>query len=527
MRAARLVLISVFAVSCSSKTALPPTAEPPGKRATLLFFSDTHAQLEEHPELFWSRDGRTEVVRAGGYPRLARAVADIRREVGGRALLIDGGDTFQGSGPAAWSKGEVVVGPHRALEVDLGIPGNWEVAYGPDRMRELMTSVGYPVIAANIVDGSTGTPVFPATLIREVGGLRIGFVGLTDPDVPQRQSPAYSRGLRYLDASSIAPHVRELRKNTDLVVLVAHVGLARTLAVVDDIEGIDLVLSGDTHERIYEPIRRGQTLIVEPGAFASFLGRVDVEIVEGARPRLRWELIELRADRFAEDPEMARLVHAALAPYRERSERVIARTEVPLERYGVVENSVDHLLADSIRAAAGTEIALSNGFRFGHPIEPGPIRERDLWMLYPVPTKLRTGVVTGRQLRAFWEEEIDHAFAEDPRRLFGGWLPRVSGMTVRFRTDRARGQRVTAIHVNGQPLEADRGYTLAACEREGDADDVLCRIRGVANARTLELDVHAAIRTQLAARDPITAVSSERVIAEDLPPHILSQFERR
>ena len=170
----------------------------------------------------------------------------------------------------------------------------------------------------------------------------------------------------------------------------------------------------------------------------------------------------------------------------------------------MVETSLDTLLADALREATGTEIALSNGFRFGHPIVPGPIRERDLWMLFPVSTHLRVGTVTGAQLRAFWESEIDHVFADDPTRLFGGWLPRVSGMTVRFRSDRPRGQRVLSIAVNGEPLEDERVYSIAACEREGDTD-----------------------AADAAERGPIRAIEGGRVIAEDLPPRVLSQYERR
>jgi 2',3'-cyclic-nucleotide 2'-phosphodiesterase (5'-nucleotidase family) len=526
MRAALLLCLVAF--GCGGPQHATETES--SRRATLLFFSDAHGQLEAHPELFWTADRRTEVQLAGGYARLAHVVETIRAESGGRTMLIDGGDTFQGSGPAAWSGGAALVEPQRALGIELAVPGNWEVVHGPAAMRSLLAAAGYPVIAANIVDERTGEPVFPPTLLRELGGIRFGFVGFTDPDVPMRQSPAYSKGLRYLDSSVLAPHVARLREQADVVVLVAHVGLARTLALVESIEGIDLVLSGDTHERTYAPLRGGpdgQTLVVEPGAFASLLGRVDVELVPGARPRLAWELLELRADRYPESPRVKRIVDAALAPYRDREDRTLGTTHVPLERYGVVENSADEVIVDAIRAATGTEIALSNGFRFGHPLRPGPIRERDLWFLLPVSTRLRTGTVTGEQLRAFWEEEIDHVFAEDPKRLFGGWLPRVSGMTVRFRTDRPRGQRVTSLEVNGAPLDDARRYTIAACEREGDRADALCRIHGVADARTLDLDVHAAVRAYLGARDAIREVRGARVIADDLPARVLSQFERR
>ena len=241
----------------------------------------------------------------------------------------------------------------------------------------------------------------------------------------------------------------------------------------------------------------------------------------GERPRFDWTLIELRASRFPEDPEVARVVQASLAPWRARSERVIGHAAAPLERYGVVENTADEVLADAIRAHTGTRIALSNGFRFGHPIEPGPIHERDLWMLFPVTTRLRVGTVTGAQLRRFWEDEVDHVFTRDPQRLFGGWMPRVSGMRVRFRAGLPYGERVTSIEVNGEPLDDARVYTLAACEREGE-DDALCRIRGVEGARTLDIDVHETVRRYLAAHGPIGAQAGGRVIAEDLPPRVCS-----
>lgn len=500
------------------------------RRATLLFFSDAHAQLEEHPELFRAPGGGLALARGGGYARLAHVAASIRREVGGDALLLDGGDTFHGTGPAAWSEGEVVLAPQRALGVDLGIPGNWEVVHGPERMRALLAAVGYPIIASNVLDQASGEPLFPATLVREIGGIRFGFVGVTDPDVPRRQPPAYSRGLRYLEQSSIEPHVRALRgrERVDVVVLITHLGLARAISVAERHTGIDVVLSGDTHERLYEPIETNGALVVEPGAFASFLGRLDVELpAAGARPRLRWELIELRADRFPEDPKVARVVADALAPYRERDRRVLGHTTVVLERYGVLESSADAILTDAIREATGTEIALSNGFRFGRPIEPGPITEGDLWMLLPVSSPLRIGRVTGRQLRAFYEEEIDHVFSPDSERLFGGWMPRASGMRARFRSDRPYGSRLLAIDVGDAALENERSYTITACAREGDPIDTLCRIRDVADSVTLELDVHEAVRRYLAAHDPVVVDRSRRVIAEDLPDHVFSQYKRR
>jgi 2',3'-cyclic-nucleotide 2'-phosphodiesterase (5'-nucleotidase family) len=512
--------------------ARPTGAAPAGvageRHATLLFFSDAHADLESHPELFWDDAGRTELADAGGYARLAHAARAIRKEADGNTLLIDGGDTFQGSAAATWSRGEVVVAPQRALGVDLGIPGNWEVVYGPQRMKELATATGYPWLAANVVDAKTGALVFAPTAVRSVGGVRFGFVGFTDPDVPVRQSPSFSAGLRFLGPESLAEQVRALRPQVDVVVLVAHLGLARTVDLVEKMPGaFDLVLSGDTHERVKAPIVRGDTTIVEPGAFASMLGRVDVTVVASAKPRFTWQLLELRADRYGEDEDVARVVRAALAPYRARMDAEVARTTTPLERYGVVENSLDDLYVRALKARTGVDVALSNGFRFGHPVAVGPITDGDLMRFFPVDGRLKVGKVSGAQLRAFWESEIEHVFSRDASKLFGGWLPRVAGMRVRFRADAKPGEHVTSIEIGGRALDPAATYTIASCEREGDADDTVCRMKGVAEPRVLDVSAHEVFRDWLREQRSVSAPTDASVVAEELPARVFSQWQRR
>src|SRR5690606_18835879 len=151
------------------------------------------------------------------------------------------------------------------------------------------------------------------------------------------------------------------------------------------------------------------------------------------------------------------------------------------------ETPLDAWLADVLRETTGTEIALSNGFRFGTPLLPGPIRERDLWNLFPIVTPLKTGKVTGQQLRAFWERELENVFAADPAKRFGGWVPRPSGLTLEFEARAPAGQRVRDVRVHGEPLDDERVYTLTACEREGDRPDTLCRIAGVADPVVLDV----------------------------------------
>jgi S-sulfosulfanyl-L-cysteine sulfohydrolase len=263
--------------------------------------------------------------------------------------------------------------------------------------------------------------------------------------------------------------------------------------------------------------------VVEPGSFGSFLGRLDFTVKGGKVTDRRWDLIELRADRFAEDPQVKRVVDETLAPMKSRLDKIIGETLAPLMRYNVVETSMDDVLSDALREAAGTEIALSNGFRFSPPLPAGPVKESDLWDWYPITTRLKVGKVTGRQLRAFWERETEHVFAKDPAKLFGGWLPRPSGMTVRFVAHAPDGHRIREILVGGKPLEDDREYTLAACEREGDKPDTLCRIPHVHEPRVLEADAHEAVRRYLTKHSPLPAPEGGRVVVEDLPSPVRSQ----
>jgi len=491
---------------------------------SMVYIADIHAQLEAHAEFFW-HGGNDEMATAGGVSRIATAIEAIRRERPGRVLFMDAGDTIQGSAAAAWTEGKAVVAPLNALKLDLAIPGNWEVVYGAEVLERRAREFHHPLIAANVKDAKSNQLLFPPYLVRDVGGVRVGVIGFTDPDVPERQPPSYSKGLSFTGAEVLPPLIDALRRQekVDLVVLLTHVGLPKSVRLAETLEGLDFVLSGDTHERTYEPIVRGKTWVVEPGSFGSFLGRLDVTVRAGAIVDRRWELIELRADRFAEDLAVKRAVDDTLAPMRPRLDHRIGETTVRLMRYNVIETSLDDMLSDALREAAGTEIALSNGFRFSPPAPPGPIHEADLWNWYPIATRLKVGKVTGRQLRAFWERETEHVFATDPAKLFGGWLPRPSGMAVRFAAHAPTGHRLRELRVGGQPVEDDRAYTLAACEREGDAPDTLCRIPHATETRVLGLAAHEAVRQYLSKHSPLPPPDGGRVIADDLRSPVRSQ----
>ncbi|MCL5744734.1 MAG: metallophosphoesterase, partial [Acidobacteria bacterium] len=250
------------------------------RHITLAYMADLHAQMEPHPELFWH--GTREIVPAGSLARIAAAVEQLRRENPGQVLFMDAGDTFQGSAPANWSGGRVLVTPLNALGLDLAIPGNWEVVYGAQALKTNTGALTYPTIAANILDAKTGKSVFPPSAIKIVNGVRVGVIGFTDPDVPRRQPPGYSSGLTFKGAEVLQPLIDELRPQVDVLVLLTHVGLPKAVPLADQLRGVDVLLSGDTHERTYEAIMRPNgAMVVEPGSFGSFLGRLDLTVEDG------------------------------------------------------------------------------------------------------------------------------------------------------------------------------------------------------------------------------------------------------
>lgn len=519
-----LTLLVGLSAGCATVATKLKRKDRSRAQVTVLYVADLHAQLREHPELFW-KDGREHTELAGGFARVAAAITQIREERGGEVLVLDAGDTLQGSGAAALTEGKALIEPLNLLGFDAAIPGNWEVVYGAKALRARAGELHYPLFAANLRDGATGDRVFPPRFVKEVAGVRVAVVGYTDPDVPLRQPPGYSAGLRYQGDEELQALVKEAREKegADVVLLLSHIGLAKAVALAGKVKGVDAHLSGDTHERTYEPIEQSGSWVVEPGAFGSFLGRLDLWVENGRVVDRRWELIELTAARFPEAPEVKAAVEKALAPLDARLGRVVGRTTGQLARYAVVENPLDNLLADALRAAGGTQIALSNGFRFGTPWASGPVTEADLWNVYPIVNRLKTGKVKGSQLRSFFEQELENVFAKDPERRFGGWLPRPSGLTLEFNAFAEKGKRIVSLDVGGKPIRDDETYSVTACEREGDASDMLCRIPHVQDARVLDIDAHEAIRKYLAASPRVSGELDGRAVGLDLPRVLRTQ----
>lgn len=496
------------------------------KRLTLLHLTDTHAQIETHPEYL---PGRTPDIRPmGGFARLKTAIDRARADAAGPSFLLDGGDEFQGSGAAAWSQGGVMLEPLNALGIDAFVPGNWEPIYGPERMMELMRKLDTAVIAYNFHNSDTGERLFKPAVTIERDGVRVAFVGLTDVTTTVRQPPAQVKGLDSTRIDGLRDFVRELRarERPDLVVGVAHMGLTVTRQMAREIPEFDVILSGHTHERTERAILEGHVIVVEAGSMGSFLGRLDLTLKPGGGVASHdFRLIPVTAEAFPEDPRVKRVVDDALRPHRARLDEVVGRTETPILRYDVLETSADNLIAEVIREAAGADMGFTNGFRFGLPVLAGAVTVGDLWNLLPLDARIKVGKVSGRQLREYLENELELVYSKDPWKLSGGWGPRASGMTMTYSAKAPPGKRLISVKVSGQEVEDDRLYTMAGCERDGEPLDVICRLRGTTEAKVLPETIHAAMLSYLKAHPVVAPERDGRAVAVDLPRKILSLDE--
>src|SRR5258705_10604722 len=280
-------------------------------RFTILHTADIHAQLHTHNEFFFENQ-RAVFRKRGGFGVLKTMIDTLRAENPGNTIVIDGGDCFQGGGVAALSQGRALVPLMDRVGYDLVLPGNWEVIYGKDMM---LTNLGgyraqkicanmfhaaYPAgarIAPDPNAGLRGELIFPPYWTKQVAGAKIGFIGYTDPLTSRRQSPAYSYGIAFTKPeTNVAKYIRLLRddERCAMVFLVTHLGLAQQvdLANKPDVRGADFILGADTHERVRKPIAGKYARVTEPGAFGSFVARLDVVLEDGKVKDTHYELLE-------------------------------------------------------------------------------------------------------------------------------------------------------------------------------------------------------------------------------------------
>ena len=504
---------------------------------SILQTTDVHCQIHPHDELFWE-ENQIKFRKTGGYAQLATYFEKLRKK-NPNTFLMDTGDMFQGSELSVKTTGEAFVPILNALNYDLYLPGNWEVIYGKRKMQTLMGALNAPKICANLYhdlgDGKRGELVFQPYHIWHVAGVKIGFLGYTDHLVPLRQSPNYSKGIVYTKPEENLAYYVDVLKNQEqcqFIAIIGHLGLSQqiNLANLPECEGVNYILGGDTHERVRKPIQCKYAKVVEPGAFGSFIGKLDLTIKNGKVIADSYSLLEVKESELKPNKQVLELIKEKEHIYEKDINKIVGYSTIPLYRYFVVENPIDTLIVDALKwKFPEINIALSNGFRFCPPRstrdETGnvPIHNGFIYDMLPVDSTVRTGVVTGQQLKDWLEKELNNVFAKDASKRFGGWVIKFKGMKVDFRAFDSLGNRVESILVDEKPLDLLAEYSVLACERDGDPDDVLCRMKNVKQAKNTKFTLHQVMLEYLAVNSPVTPTPPMHAKVLDAPQNLLTQ----
>ena len=408
--------------------------------------------------------------KVGGFAHLATLVERLKASRPA-ALLLDGGDSWQGSATALWTKGQDMVDASKLLGVDA-MTGHWEFTLGAERVKEVVEGDfkgRVDFLAQNVRTADFGDPVFAPYVMREQNGVPIAIVGQAFPYTPIANPryfvPDWSFGIREQELQQVVDEVRG--KGAQVVVLLSHNGMDVDLKLASRVRGIDAILGGHTHDGVPRPSvianAGGKTLVTNAGCNGKFLAVLDVDVRNGNVADFRYKLLPVFANLLPARSDMAALISRARSPYENRLQEKLAVTEGMLYRRGNFNGSFDQLILDGLMAEKNAEIAFSPGFRWGTTLLPGQSITLEQLMnqtaiTYPYVT---VNELSGETIKIILEDVADNLFNPDPYYQQGGDMVRVGGLQYTCDPAAAMGSRISAMTLNGTPLSANKRYKVA------------------------------------------------------------------
>ncbi|SFD27123.1 sulfate thiol esterase SoxB [Cupriavidus sp. OV038] len=408
--------------------------------------------------------------KVGGFAHLATLVKRLRASRPG-ALLLDGGDTWQGSATALWTQGQDMVDAALQLGVDVMTP-HWEMTLGADRVKEIVGKdfkdrVSF--LAQNVKTNDFGDPVFDPYVIRHMNGVPVAIIGQAFPYTPIANPrylvPDWTFGIQEESLQQVIDDVRG--KGAQVVVLLSHNGMDVDLKLASRVRGLDAILGGHTHDGVPAPVPvknpGGTTLVTNAGSNGKFLGVLDFDVRNGKVVDFRYKLLPVFANFLPADPDMDALIRKVRAPYEAKLGEVLAVNRGLLYRRGNFNGTFDQLILDGLMAVQDAEIAFSPGFRWGTTLVPGePITMEALMdqtaITYPYTT---VTAMTGETIKTVLEDVADNLFNPDPYYQQGGDMVRVGGLQYTIDPNQPMGQRISDMRLAGRPLDAGKTYKVA------------------------------------------------------------------
>jgi len=408
--------------------------------------------------------------KLGGFAHLATLVKRLRASRPG-ALLLDGGDTWQGSGTALWTQGQDMVDAAKLLGVDV-MTGHWEFTYGAFRVKSVIENDfrgKVDFVAQNVHTADFNDPVFKPYTIRDINGVAVAIIGQAFPYTPianpRHFVPDWTFGIK---EEELQKHVDEVRKKgAQAVILLSHNGMDVDLKLAGRVNGIDAILGGHTHDAVPHPVQvrntRGVTLVTNAGSNGKFLGLLDLD-VSGDKVR-KWEyrLLPVFSSILPPDKEMAGHIEKVRAPHAARLGEKLATTQGLLYRRGNFNGAVDQVILDALMTVKGAEIAFSPGFRWGTTLLPGQAITMEHVMDWSAITYPHVTVndISGEMIKTILEDVCDNLFNPDPYYQQGGDMVRVGGMTYTCTPGEGMGKRISDMRLAGKPIEASKTYKVA------------------------------------------------------------------
>jgi S-sulfosulfanyl-L-cysteine sulfohydrolase len=408
--------------------------------------------------------------KTGGFAHLATLVKRLRADRPG-VLLLDGGDTWQGSATSLWTNGQDMIDACKLLGVDV-MTGHWEFTLGARRVEEIVAKDfkgRIDFVAQNIKTADFGDPVFPPYVIKEMNGVPVAIVGQAFPYTPIA-NPRYmvaewNFGIQDENMQKVVNEARA--KGAAAVILLSHNGMDVDIKMASRVTGIDAIMGGHTHDGVPQPVivknASGQTLVTNAGSNTKFLGVLDLEVKDKRVVDFRYRLLPVFSNYLKADVEMQALIDKVRAPYQAKLNEKLAVTEGLLYRRGNFNGTLDQVILDALMEVKGSDLAFSPGFRWGTSLLPGQAITMDHVMdqtaiTYPYVT---LNEFTGEQIKTIMEDVCDNLFNPDPYYQQGGDMVRVGGMTYACDPKGKMGGRISDMRLKGELIEADKKYKVA------------------------------------------------------------------
>ena len=408
--------------------------------------------------------------KVGGFAHLASLVKRLKASRPG-ALLLDGGDTWQGSATSLWTQGQDMVDACKLLGVDV-MTGHWEFTYGMDRVKEIVDKelAGHiDFVAQNVKTQDFGDPVFKPYVIREINGVPCAIIGQAFPYTPIA-NPRYmvadwAFGIQDENMQSMVNEVRA--KGAQVVIVLSHNGMDVDLKMASRVSGIHAILGGHTHDGM--PVatlvenKGGKTIVTNAGSNGKFLGVLDLEVKNKQVTDFRYKLLPIFSNMLPADVEMKALIEKIRQPYEAKLSERLAVTEGTLYRRGNFNGTGDQLILDALMDVQGADLAFSPGFRWGTSLLPGQAITRE-WLMDMTATTYSYATLTemsGETIKTVLEDVCDNLFNPDPYYQQGGDMVRVGGLEYVCRPAEKMGQRIANMRLNGKLIEADKKYKVA------------------------------------------------------------------